>query len=986
MSGNRHREDSAPRNVAFVCDPDPRRLGESFLERLAAELARAPRGTLAPHLPVLVVTPTARLRDHLTWLTTQRLRATAGVEFLLHRDLAERVLRNARQTVPQALPAAWLRALATERLAAVDVPLARYLAAQPSALAPLLATFRDLRDAGLDHASLARIGPRLGATARDTIALFREFEALQTELESSGFGDSASATRLALTAPALPAQSLLHYGAYELVGATRALVARTQQECGGAFFVPTSGADRASVALHAALDPAAAAAAAAATAAAATTPAPSAWPHPARCLRQSAATPRDELRFALRQLLAWHHRDGIPFEELAILVRSPSGFEAAATAEAALLDLTLDTSFETPFVLQGGTAGLALALRHLRSPSDRVLARAARRQWHSEWPAHDELAQQLDRATRFADRIAIVRGLLAADDPAGAALDAAHLVATRLAETPFATSLPAARTGAIELLLALLDEAAPRPAGGTLRLLELHQSRALPLRRAVWIGANDRLLPRPGSENFFLPDADRAAITAATGRPLARHADSRADEELLADCAIAAITEELVVSWARSDGERDLAPSPWIDRLAPGAPTRALSRHPLHQLTELHAATGMLAPNEALLLRLPPGGAPAGGPPSFTGPDAPTLARAFDRARATESFDPDCLDWDGEVGPITLSMLSPSRMERLGRCPLQHFFADVLRVQEPDEEPTSGELPTRLRGTLFHRALEELCRARFSPAPPRPPPFASPEHAAFLAELEQDLAARFGRLLRHDDFVGALAPALMPLRIACWSRELARFVTRDWSRLAELGIASGTFEEPACVDVGAKDWPLWLRMRFDRVLIDGSGGEIVGDYKSARSLAGRASLTEALRGNQLALPLYGLARLALSKPLAGLELYSLHPRATASSDDSDGGGDGGNSNTDERDWLHELDVAKLLRARDELVATLETLDQLRTAGSFPLVADRGGDRGPCGSCAYALACRHAHGPTRARAAAAADHRDWYALAAKKAQR
>ncbi|MBL8843875.1 MAG: PD-(D/E)XK nuclease family protein [Planctomycetes bacterium] len=957
---------SDARAPTVVHDPDPRRLTAALIAALRRALAAAPRG--APFTaPWLVVAPTGRLRDHLQWTATRELGATAGVEFLLHRDLAARALAAARTPAPRPLPTPWLRLLLAPRLAAAErasadartSELARYLAAQPSALGPLLATFRDLRDSGASEAELAAVAPRLSATGAATLALFARYTELLAELAPLQFGDGASATRAAANVAPLPAALLLHYGAYELTGATRELIGRTLAACGGTFFVPTHGADRPSRALAAALELRGASDAAATN-----------FPRPTRLVRSSAATPRDELRGALRQLLAWHHEEAIPFAEMALLVRTPGAYAELAVAEAALLDLPLDESFDRPLHEAPSAARLALALRHLRAPDDRVLARTVARHWPAEWPAAATLAEALATGAGCAARLAQLAALLPADDPAARALAAGAALADELAQLPAAAPLLRSGDAALELALALLDEAAPARRGGALQLLELHQARALPLRRAIWIGLNERLFPRQGNEDFFLCDRDRALLRDATGRPLALHSDASDDEQLLGATAIAAVGEELHLSCARSDGDRELARSPWLDALAPDAREQATSRHPLTQLVERHAATGLLTAVEAQLLALPPGGAPRCERTELLGADPSLLARAFARAAVTESASAESLDYDGDVGPLVLPIASPSRFERLGRCPLQHLFADVLSIREPPEEPTSGELTAALRGSLFHRALERLARAHFTPAPPRPPPLGHADRGAFEVALVEELAGHLDALLDTREFAGALAPVLRPLRVDCFSRELARFVLRDWERLAALGIVAADHEFAARVDVGAPDWPLWLQMRFDRIARAADGRERVGDFKSARRLAAKASMTGALRGSELQLVLYGRAREAAGATLAGLELYSLHPRATA---DADAEGD---------EWLEEFDLDALHEFAGELQATLETLDQLRTSGAFPLAGERGGERGPCGSCAYRLACRHAHGPTRARNAAAAGHRGWYALGHK----
>src|SRR6185436_13327564 len=100
------------------------------------------------------------LLDHLERRLTEQRGALAGIHFLHHQALAQQLLRESegpREGAPSRLPiellpieidAELLQPLLAPRLRGLDLALARYLARQPSALGALLATFRDLRDAG----------------------------------------------------------------------------------------------------------------------------------------------------------------------------------------------------------------------------------------------------------------------------------------------------------------------------------------------------------------------------------------------------------------------------------------------------------------------------------------------------------------------------------------------------------------------------------------------------------------------------------------------------------------------------------------------------------------------------------------------------------------------------------------------------------------------------------------------------------------------
>ncbi len=948
--------------LAVEHDPDPRRLETRLLDQLFAahDAARAHTYGLAD---LVVVAPTRRLLDRLQEQALERRAALAGIEFVLHDGLAARFLRDARHPAPRALPPAWLATLFAPRLRADGSTLERYLLAQPAAQRGLLATFRDLRDSGLDAAATRSVGARASETGRATLELFGRFEELLAELAPIGFGDGAALPRAALaTTTPFAAHHWFHYGAYELIGTHRALLARAARERPGTLFVPTEPGDRAARALLEACG--ATSSARAATSPGSTAPA-------ARMVQRSirsAATPTDEVRAAVRQLLAWHQRDGVPFREMALLVRAPDPYGALVAAEAALHDLPLAATPRASLAQRPAARELTWLLHHLAHPEDVLRARTARRHWHSDWPPAESLALELARDDGLAARLARLAALLPSDPEVVATLTAQAALATELGGVKsFAAVLDRTEQAGLLALAALEEASAAAPAAGAVQLLELHQARALPLRRALLLGANETLLPRRGEEDFFLPDADRRLLSAATGAPLALHDDALADERVLLDRALAGVEEQLVVSYARSNGDRELAPSPWLAHLAGVAPRKeALSRHPLRLLVDLHDQVGLLTETETRLCWLAPHSQVVVRDPAWI--DQDPLTRAFLRLRATESYTPDALDWDGVVGPLQpRESYTPSELEQLGRCPLQYFFARELRVLPPDDERTSGELPAALKGSLFHRALEQLYAARFTAR------LGTAETSE--SQLRAELTARLSALLHEPDFAGRLSATLAPLRLATYSATLAAFAFRDLARLRELRIVDGEFERAEQrVDVGADDWPILLRMRLDRLLVDADGGEWVGDYKSGGNLKSKASVTQALRGRELQLALYGMSRLAQGKPLKGLELYSL---AAAEEDDE--------ADAAESYWLG-ADLEKLRAALPDLRDTLEQLMELRDHGRFVLEPDSSGDHSACGRCAYRFACRHSHGATRARAELAPEFATYQALARKGARK
>jgi RecB family exonuclease len=333
----------------------------------------------------------------------------------------------------------------------------------------------------------------------------------------------------------------------------------------------------------------------------------------------------------------------------------------------------------------------------------------------------------------------------------------------------------------------------------------------------------------------------------------------------------------------------------------------------------------------------------------------PTAPRR-DRAGADPDAAGSPLRFDGagvELAPI--DHISASRLIALAGCPLQYLFAAGLGLEEVPELPGLGELDERRLGTLFHLALSGLYE-RIVPRGAPPVADAARRAAALLPEL---LAAALREVDPQRDLPAWLAPA----RIAQWTRRLSEFVADDLRAIAERGLRGGDRELDVVLPFPHGERSIAIRGRIDRILRDAGGAEWIGDYKSAAadSLRKRASLKAVLRGAELQLPIYALARAAPEGVrIAGLELLSLAPRRP---------GSGGR--------FVPLDVAELRERDGDLRALLAALLAQRERASFPLNPDDDLDHGRCGSCAFRRACRHSHGPTVERVAAAAANEPWF---------
>jgi PD-(D/E)XK nuclease superfamily protein len=930
----------------FLIGADPRALEAELLRE-----STLPAGG-DPGARTFFVAPTRRLLDHLQSVLTSGRGALAGVHFLHHRGLATHLHELAGAREPAEASAPLLQLLLAERLRPLDSELARYLERQPAAIGALLATLRDLRDAGIDSAA-ARDAP-LSPRGRETIALLAAFEELLARLEPQGASDGAGHSRSAQRAAegrTTACARLIHYGAYELIGVHRRLLLELTRRVPATFLVAASDAAGPAQELAAAFG---------APLEAIGTP-----PATRRTRLVSCAGPREEMRLAVRTLLAWHENDGVPFASMAILARHASSHRRALRAEAALQGLEPDTSIKTPLADDPLAQRLRLFLTDATSAAsdaERAAARDFRRigppgvrvaplaRWARD-SGGGALAATLEAAARELARHE--RELAALADPARLAghllhcIDEAHLVDDE-------------------------DEAGERKLRGGLRVLDLHQGRALPFERAVLVGANDRLLPQRARDDFFLCDADRGALRDATGAPVPLRQSTRRDEELLFDSVCAAVRDELVVSFARADdGDKDAAPSLFLRRLGldPGRPELLIPRAPREEHRVLLARTGLLTAQEALL-EATAATAPASRRRAAQrdlarfagalGVDAGAFAAGVARSVAIDDGDGAELQFDGAgIAVRPKPDFSPTELAQLGRCPLQYFFARELGVKAR-EEPTDGELSPRHLGELLHETLASLYREVLPPGRPVAAAAIEPLARERLPEHFERAAARLAPAQRP-------APRLWNVRRAQLLRDLAAFVAADLRQIEQLELRAGLFEEPQQATLDFAGRTVGLSFRIDRILVDAAGGEWIADYKltSVPHLEEQVKPLAAVRASALQLPLYRLARLAQGRRVAGLQFLSLRrPRPR----------DDGPILTADLDRLAANDDA----LRDSLAALLEARD----AGTFPLVSDRDDGTPHCSRCDFRRACRHSHPPTVARVEQAAQNARFYALAEK----
>ncbi len=493
-----------------------------------------------------------------------------------------------------------------------------------------------------------------------------------------------------------------------------------------------------------------------------------------------------------------------------------------------------------------------------------------------------------------------------------------------------------------------LDAIAPFPGG--IAVLDAMQARGLTFDDVHLLGLNAGAFPRGPREDPFLGDEAREAVRRATGRPLAVKHEAEAEERQILASVLGSCRSRLAVSWQRADVSGRARASSLalreIARLVHGSPDLARLRnsaaavpsHPRERILHLASATGLLRPDEAVLVTALSGRADAATAVRVRALD-PALADGLEMLLETESFGGRLGRYDGRVGrPFRPARgFAATALERLGACPLQFFFRDVLRVRELDEEADPYEAEARETGARVHDLLREV--------------YASLNAEGRLGRegghprAEELLDAAWQRHWVEPRARAAAAfPVLHRLQSRRWRKAIAAFLRDDLARQAETGVDGAEFETERALELTLPNGErLRVYGRFDRLLWTGAG-PVVGEYKTAGDIARRGDVTAMLRGTALQAPLYHLVSGG-----AAVEVLGVGP----DHDPEEGAGD------DERLARFEGFASRALR--EGFFESLEVLASFPRRGVYPLLDDVA-----CRWCAYVSACRKDHAPTASR--------------------
>ena len=225
--------------MKLVANASPAVLEAELLDRVAA----AQSGN--PLAPVLIIVPTSRLADHLGHRLVERFGSILGVSVLHHRALAERVLETAGARPRQVLGDALIATLFTRVVhRAPAAPLRDFVRDHPGAAAAMLNALTDLREAGIEPAAARET---LSGQEAETAALYARWSDALDELTAQGEAtDDAGLVCAAIPhaeAFASRFSTIVHHGAYDLIGVRVQLVRALDRGCELTFLLPADPVD-----------------------------------------------------------------------------------------------------------------------------------------------------------------------------------------------------------------------------------------------------------------------------------------------------------------------------------------------------------------------------------------------------------------------------------------------------------------------------------------------------------------------------------------------------------------------------------------------------------------------------------------------------------------------------------------------------------------------------------------------------------------------
>ena len=405
--------------------------------------------------------------------------------------------------------------------------------------------------------------------------------------------------------------------------------------------------------------------------------------------------------------------------------------------------------------------------------------------------------------------------------------------------------------------------------GGGVRVLGLVEARAQTFAHLFVLGANRGRFPLARLEDPLFPDAVRRPLEPLLPEIPLRSRGFEEEHHLFAQ--LVSSGDSVTLCWQVADDEgRASAPSPFVERMrgagalpepldVPG-PLAPGGRGRLRTAAEAAIVEGLYGAAEQVQALWPLAAAEAiGRHPDLHDLAAPAWADARRRALDELGARPEA----ARLGPLfgfvgarrgardaRDAPLFVTHLERMLRCPWQHFLTQVLRV-EPAPAP-QDVLPgpsALLVGTLVHDVLEGIVRDALGATPPaQGAAVAWPDDAALDRRIARSAAALVAEegvsLPGFDRLLAALAlPLVRAAREQGWPGPDSDSVCEGAEQAGELSLGESGRT---------------LHFRADRIDRDGTG-PVLTDYKTGRVAGQRALSRDIARGVRLQAAAYAFA-------------------------------------------------------------------------------------------------------------------------------
>jgi len=223
--------------LRVMAHPDPFVLERELLDRVASAQADDPLA------PVLIVVPTRRLAEHVQRKVAEDAGARLAVHVLTYHGLVRRILAESDATSMRTLSSRLTETILGSVLGRLRAnPWSKFIDRRPGALGGLLSALGDLREAGVTPGEAREV---LAHGRRET-AIAEVYGAWVLELESkseTGFTDEtgrvlAAIPRARSFLSGCGSRTVLHHGAYELIGVHLELVRELDREVEVTFLLP----------------------------------------------------------------------------------------------------------------------------------------------------------------------------------------------------------------------------------------------------------------------------------------------------------------------------------------------------------------------------------------------------------------------------------------------------------------------------------------------------------------------------------------------------------------------------------------------------------------------------------------------------------------------------------------------------------------------------------------------------------------------------